>query len=207
MKANWCFSVLLLVLACIGVFRDDTVIPNQELVLEFNSAHVSANEAEKTIILVKKQLQELGVYAIQVHAESNGKYTITYYSASNVARIKKILGTPSSLSIDIANSNQPNSGIPLEKTSNHYHVDVYEITRNLDSEIDLKGTLVVNEKRDLERFNSPTFSSFLGQEYSNLTSETEAVAYKINTTIVYTLNKGLYTIPEVRAGPSYSRSA
>lgn len=207
MKAKWFFSVLLVVLTCIGVFRDDTVIPNQELILEFNSDQVSASEAAHTIALVKKQLLEAGVYTIQVNNESNGKYSITYYSASNVAQIKKILATPSSLSIDIANSNQHNNGIPLEKTSNHYNVDVYEITNGLDTEIDLKGTLVFNEKRDLDRFNSPTSIPFLKQEYSKQQSETEAVAYKINTTVIHALHSGLYTIPEVRAGPFNSGRA
>ena len=207
MKAKWFFSVLLVVLTCIGVFRDDTVMPNQELILEFNSDQVSASEAANTIALVKKQLLEAGVYTVHVNNESNGKYSITYYSASNVAQIKKIVSTPSSLSIDIAHSNQSNNGIPLEKPSSNYNVDVYEITSGLDTEIDLKGTLVFNEKRDLDRFNSPTFSPFLKQEYSKQQPINEAVAYKINTTVVHSLNNGLYTIPEVRAGPSNSGRA
>lgn len=207
MKAKWCFSILLIVLTCIGVFKDDTIVPNQELVLEFNSVHVSANEANTTIALVKKQLQDLGVNAIKVQEESSGKYIITYYSTSNVAHIKKILGTPSLLSIDIAGKNQTSNGIPLEKTLRHYNVNVYEITNGTDTAIDLKGTLVLNEKRDLDRFNGPSFTPFLKQEYSKLQSETEAVAYKTNTTVIHALHSGLYTIPEVRAGPSISGRA
>ncbi|MDX1271032.1 hypothetical protein [Bizionia paragorgiae] len=200
MKAKWCFSILLVVLTCIGVFRDDAVVPNQELILEFDSTEVSASQTEYTITAVKQQLKEAGVHVVQVHNESDGKYSITYYSASDVSQIKAILASSPSLA-GVGSKTSP-SQLPLEKKLSHYHVDIYEITSSVDSEIDLNGTLVLTEKRDLDRFKSPTFNPFLKQEYSKLKSKDEAVAYKINSTVVHTLRKGLYTIPEVRAGPS-----
>ena len=90
MMARWCISVLIFSLTLFGVVSQQQIlVPNQEIVLQFEDVDLTSKQAENTVAIVKQQLQDLGAENIQVFSLENGKLKITYFSDSEVASIKE----------------------------------------------------------------------------------------------------------------------
>ena len=203
MIARWCISVLIFSLTLFGVVSQHQIsVPNQEIVLQFEDVDLTSEDAENTVAIVKKQLQDLGAKNIKVLSQEKGKLKITYYSDAGIARIKKTFSKENSLTLHITSQTQDNesSKLPGDENSISYNLDVYEIQKGHHSGWDLDGTFILEFEPKSNRFLDPNYLSIdnVGYEYEDSLIK---VAYKIRKHITIQLSEPLHSKPEVRAGP------
>ncbi len=200
MKKKWYFGILLTAFALLVVMQQQTVVPNQEIVLEFANVEVTSLEAQKAITIVKKQLQSIGVKNTKISRElKNGKLTIAYYSDADVAFIKRVLSKEQHLGLDhiVYDQNQKDDQFPIDENPNDYNLDVYEIQKSTD--VDFDGSFVLEIKQKQNRnFSSYNFVSVID---INEVDRLIKIAQKVHTDIAIAIDNTSRTIPEVRAGP------
>ncbi|GER60816.1 hypothetical protein [Patiriisocius marinus] len=201
MKLNWHFSLLLGILALIGVSQIEFAIPNQELTVDFSSESVSLNETKEAISTIKAQLESIGASRINVQQQSN-RLRITYYSTKDVTSIKNLFSEDQTLAL-LSNSlpfNSENSDSLPNDNSELFQLNFSEIHQQSDVSKDFNGQLVEVESTTIRFFNPFVYYSFNG---INLEQQHKvvAIAFKINRNIALAITKVNYVIPEVRAGP------
>lgn len=195
--------MLFIASALLVVMQQQTVVPNQEIVLEFEDLQVSSLEAQNAITVVKKQLGAIGVTNLRISKElHNGRLKIAYYSDADINRIKKILSDDQHVAMDHVfydqHTNSPE--VPLEDT-NDYSLNVYEIQKSTDTYTDFNGICVLEVKQKQERASgSYVYGSTTIAATNHIHSLLEA-AKKVHRSIVLTIDNTSYKIPEVRAGP------
>lgn len=199
MKSKWYFSVVILILALLGVNLDHGVTPNQEIVVEFNN-EVSSQESLQAIALVKEQLEAIGVDNIKVVASSKGNLKITYYSAIDVAGIQQLFSTTSGLgTLSFSHEGEPIQ-LPNEDEVYGFQLNVSEIQTGTDADLDVDG-FVLEFKSVHDRYSAPdvyaTFPSGALRDLNTL----ENVAYSVHRYNALLIDATSYAIPEVRAGP------
>ncbi|OBQ56349.1 hypothetical protein JJL45_14060 [Tamlana sp. s12] len=201
MIARWCLSAFIFSLTLFGVLSQQQVsLPNQEVVLQFSEETLSARELQLVLSDIKHQLLESGVSNLQVKANDNGEFRISYYSTVDVAIIKKVFNDEAHLELAHAEHQQP-LPLPSEDHSKKYNVDVYEIQSGNTTDWDFKGTLVLQVDSKSDRFiSSNTLFSvdFIDTSKAEITFQT---AFKVCQNIFLDFQDGLHVIPEVRAGP------
>ena len=196
MQLKWYISVLVIVLTLLGVGQHQIAAPNQEIVVQF-SKEVSSEKTQDAIVIVKKQLQSAGVDNIQVYKEDSG-LRITYYSIKDVESIKELLSM-SNLELDYASSNQSNKS--SEENSNIYNLDVYEIQKGNEYDLDFDG-FVLEQKPENPRYSSPNL--YFSKEEIDIKDRhrfTE-VKFLVQRNIAIAIDNTSHIIPEVRAGPT-----
>ncbi|MHA7059980.1 hypothetical protein ACWGOQ_0022325 [Aquimarina sp. M1] len=203
MKKEWYFKILISVFALLIIMQQQTVVPNQEIVLEFTDVSVTPLEAQNAITVVKKQLESIGVKNTRISKELyNGKLTIAYYSDADIESIKKILSVEHQIVLDhvLFDQQDTDKKSPLDSDSSHYNVDVYKIQKHTDTDADFNGIYVLEIKQKQDRA-----SGFYG--YSSITVNTNhldsltKLSQKVNGAIAIAIDNTSYKIPEVRAGP------
>ncbi|MFD1163924.1 hypothetical protein [Hwangdonia seohaensis] len=202
MNSKWYFSALIVIITLFGAFsQQQTIVPNQEIVLQFTDASITPDESQKTIAIVKQQLQDLGVSNIQIKEEEGGKLKITYHSDADVASIKKTFSKEKNLILDAAlnNENEDSSKLPFDENTVSYKLDVYEIQNGHDAPWDLNGTSVVELKPESKRLSNPNLYAFINA--FDVNESGEKVAYKTHYNIAIAIDNTSHKIPEVRAGP------
>ncbi|MFI1745411.1 hypothetical protein [Thalassobellus sediminis] len=204
MKKRWYISTLVIILTVLGAICHQQVsVHNQEIVLQFANVDTTTNQAQKTIAIVKKQLQDIGVENIQVNEIEEGSLRIRYYSNTDVASIREIFSKEKNVVIDYAHFNQKET--PFKLPSNEdlfsYDLDVYEINNDNHLESGLNGKFVLEPKSEIDRFFNPNV--YLSANVVNITEKDSIVkvAYKVRRNITITIDNALHKIPEVRAGP------
>lgn len=196
MNAKWYFGALIIIFTFFGASQDSLMVPNQEIVLEFSNTEVSVNDTTLAIANVKTQLERIGASQVEVRNKTNGRFVISYYSATTVATIKDVLST-TSLAVDYA-SRSNNPEYPTQPT---YNLDVFEILKSSDSGFGSSGKHLLEFKQDYDRFSKPNVD-FKVIESNAVEKHFEiAVAYKLNKTIAIAINTIPHKIPEGRAGP------
>ncbi|MHA7943206.1 hypothetical protein ACJOV8_009030 [Formosa sp. 3Alg 14/1] len=203
MNLKWYLSTLTVIVAVFfGVASQHSkAVPNQEIVLQL-SGYVSAQEnADKAISTITEQLQSIGAENIQVSEGEHGVLNITYYSDSDVDRIKKILSEDQSLAFD--NSTSKHKQLPSEDggMQTTYNFDVFEIHNGYDFAFEHSGKVAVELKASSHHFNN-------SNDYPRTTYSSDVVklpsikvAYKFYRTIALAIDNDAKKIPEVRAGP------
>ncbi len=204
MNKKWCFGTLLTVLALLVVVQQETVVPNQEIVLEFVDIEVTSPEAQNAITIVKKRLQSLGAKKTRVSQElRNGTLKITYYSDTDVESIKKTLSEEQGIALDhiVYDQNGDDNQYPFNDDFKDYNLDVYEIHKStdLDTGFNEKYLLKVTYKR--EGNTNYTLYSFVTDIDDTRINRLVKVAQKLYADIALAIDNTSRTIPEVRAGP------
>ena len=202
MHAKWYIGTLLFLLSLVGVVnQQQTTVPNQVLVIEFNNDEISFSETQSAIDLVKSQLQDLGAENIQVEEDVKGRLSITYHTDIDVNHIKSALSEDNTLvfnyPIDKGNSD---SKFPSEDKTVSCNLDVYEIQQDNGSDSDFGGKSVLTVNHKSERLNVLDVYGFSNYLFDNIANAIE-VAYKVHYTINLSIEEPLHIIPEVRAGP------
>ncbi|MEN3322919.1 hypothetical protein VP395_04215 [Mariniflexile soesokkakense] len=204
MKAKWCISALIFIFTLLGVASHQQVpVPNQEIVLQFAQLDASSNQAQNTIAIVKKQLQNIGVNNIQVEEQAAGSYKISYYSNTDVAHVKKILSEEKELALGVltSNRNEKPAKFPLKDQSSPYNLDVFEIHKQ-DANTGFGGTCGLELKYDYNRFFIPIASVPANENDVENIEQLEKEAYKFQKNVALTIDNTSHKIPEVRAGPN-----
>lgn len=203
MKSRFHFYIFVVALTLIGViFQQQDTAPNQEIVLQFTDVEVTSIEAKHAVISVTEQLQGLGVEAVQISEQEDGKLIISYYSDVDVLHVKTILSKEKNivLGLNSSNQNEDNSQFPTQKQSITYNLDVYEIQSYNDIESNLNGSVVDLHSFSDQLLNPNLYSSHLAIDGSERGKQ-ENVAYRVYKNIAIAINNIPYVIPEVRAGP------
>lgn len=205
MLKKWYVITFVVILSLLGfVSQEQNVIPNQEIVLQFTDIEITSQEAQSTIAIVKKQLQNIGADNIQVKESHNGKLKITYYSSTDIAIIKDAFSKDESLNVNYSSEKQDGNSTKLpsdENTSLSYNLDVYEIQKEQDTNRDLNGIQLVEFDSKSDRFFDPnTFFSSKSLD-SRIANSRVKVAYIIHSNIAIAIDNTSKSIPEVRAGP------
>ncbi|GAA4108193.1 hypothetical protein GCM10022393_04030 [Aquimarina addita] len=188
-------------------FQQHTVVPNQEIVLEFVDVDITSPEAQNTIAIVKKQLQSIGVKnPVLSKNVKDGKLTITYYSNEDVAYIKRILSKEQHqhLAFNHILFNQhedENQPFPLREHQKDYKLNVYEIYQGSDIGLDFNNAYTIEVTNELDRYSGPVLYDVNTAVDLTVIHRLVNVARKVNTTIVISIDNTSYKIPEVRAGP------
>ncbi|WP_147376135.1 hypothetical protein [Ichthyenterobacterium magnum] len=208
MNSKWYFSTLIIILALLGgiASQQQTSVPNQEIVLQFNDDEVTSNEAQNTITIVKEQLEAIGVDNIQILDLEQGQLKITYYSDADISSIKKIFSKDKTLAFDDATKHQEESPakIPSENKSVSYNLDVFEIHNGSDIASGLSGKLALESKTGNDRFFNPNTFMSIKETDDKEDESIIKVAYKLRRDIAIAIDNTSYKIPEVRAGPVLS---
>lgn len=203
MKKEWYFGMLISAFALLVVMQGQTVVPNQEIVLEFKDVTVSSQEAENAIKTVKKQLASIGVKNTRISSElHNGKLRISYYSDADIESIRQILAENHiSWNHILFDKNGPNnSEIPFDKESSDYHVAVYKIQKSTDSDSDFRGIHVLELEQKQDRASGVSYS-FVKEDANEAINRFIQLAQKVHSAIAIAIDNTSYKIPEVRAGP------
>ncbi|ULC60300.1 hypothetical protein MBM09_04745 [Flaviramulus sp. BrNp1-15] len=204
MLKKWYISTFIVILTFLGVVsQQQTITPNQEIVLQFNDVEVSNDDIEHTIAIVKKQLQDLGVNTIHVYEAGYGHLKITYYSDADIDSIKKIFSKENKLEIDYTAQNHRNQSNknPLEDNNIGYNLNIYEIQEGNDVDWDFNGINVLELKAKNDRFFEPNLYITFNRLDVSRDDKVEKEAFKARKNIEISTDNTLHKIPEVRAGP------
>ena len=203
MIARWCISVLIFSLTLFGVVsQQQNLVPNQEIVLQFEDVDLTSKQTENTVAIVKQQLQALGAKNIQVLSLENGKLKITYFSDAEVASIKETFSEENNLALYITNQtyDSDSSSLPLEESNISYNLNVYEIQKGQDSGWGFDSAIGLEVEPKSDRFLDPNYLSNKHDGYQKEEYLIQ-VAYKSRREITIQISDPLHTFPEVRAGP------
>ena len=195
-------GALIIVLTFLGVvYQQQNTIPNQEIVLQFTDVTLTSNEAQNTIALVKKQLQDIGVDNIKVKEVGAGKLKITYYSLTNATSIRRTLSEENKLQLDLNTSYQNNSTLPIDEHSISFNLDVYEIQNGNDTDWDLAENSVLKVNSENDRFFNSNISFTATAIDVKEEDAAVKVTHKVLRNIALAIDNVSHNIPEVRAGP------
>ncbi|PTM08811.1 MAG: hypothetical protein DA407_07215 [Bacteroidetes bacterium] len=195
-------GALIIVLTFLGVvYQQQNTLPNQEIVLQFTDVTLTSYEAQNTIAIVKKQLQDIGVDNIKVKEEGAGKLKITYYSLTNATSIRRTLSEENKLQLDLNTSYQNNSTLPIDEHSISFNLDVYEIQNGNDTDWDLAENSVLKVNSENDRFFNPNISFTATVIDAKEKDAAVKVIHKVLRNIALAIDNVSHNIPEVRAGP------
>ena len=211
MSLRWYISTFIITLTLLSALcKEQTVVPNQEIVLQFLDANIVSSEAQTTIAAVKSQLNDLGADNIKVtEVSGNGLLKITYYSNTDVLLIKRILSKENNVELDFASKSQDEnqSQWPSDKDTKIFNLDVYQIQDSNDSNTGLDGKLAIEIKSEIERFFNPYVDVFAIEIEDRERDRIIRVTFKLNRNIAIAIDNTSYNIPEVRAGPQASENS
>ncbi len=204
MKKTWYLGAFLILFTLLGFYQNQISEPNQEIVLKFSDVDVTSEEAQNAILIVKKQLQALGVDAVQVQELKEGQLKITYYSDEDVESIKKMLSEDSAIQIGDASSNENKNtqDFPSNKKIKNYKLDVFEINKTNNTTSGLDGKCVLNFKQDFDRFQNPKIYIYRNDLGTSSTHINVCLEFKVCKDIALAIDNTSRNIPEVRAGPT-----
>jgi len=208
MKKSWYYKILIATVALLVLMQRQTVVPNQEIVLEFFKADITSDEAQNAIAIVKKQLESIGVKNTRISKTQlqNGKLTIRYYSETDIESIKKVLSKDNGIVLEhgVIDYQDTQNQFPLNNTSFDYNVDVHEIHKSSDVHSDFNGIYVLEIKQKHERASGIYgYNTSSGSPTDHL-SRLVYADQKIHGSIAIVIDNTSYKIPEVRAGPFFS---
>ncbi|NNC50857.1 MAG: hypothetical protein HKO01_10005 [Flaviramulus sp.] len=202
MLKKWYISTFVIVIMLLGVTTKQHIVsPNQEIVLQFKDDKVSDEAINNAILILKNQLQDLGVDNIKVTHSNHGNLKISYYSNSDVASIKEILQKQEKVKIDFNAQNEKSNEFPFSDNSISFNLDIYEIQEDYTTGWNLNGINVVVFDTKSDRFFDPNTNFFINFIEVNQNDAVVKQALKVSTNIVLAIDDVLYKIPEVRAGP------
>lgn len=202
MNKKWYIIIFVVTLAFLsGVVTQERIsIPNQEIVLYFDSNTVNSDEVEETISKIKHQLEITGVSNIQVTKFDDDKLYISYHSTSQIYDIKRILSQSDMITL---NQEFPSS-IPSKDSKTSFNFDVYEIETDYNTDVNILGIITSSSsKGDYKQNIQVDPFATIKSNKNDCFEFYETKAYKFYTQEGVVLSCNSYKIPEVRAGPSF----
>ncbi|MEZ4858918.1 MAG: hypothetical protein R2781_08925 [Flavobacteriaceae bacterium] len=200
MNWKWYLGIFLLAVASLGVTLENTLVPNQEITVQFTTQKVTLFETEDVIAKVTSQLQSIGVKQIRVEEAESGKLKISYYSAVDIAFVKALFSETKELQFNAATTHHDAPNVPFKKDSKHYHLNVSNIYKNVYGKIGDKGSLVeIKSVRD--QFVNPLGLFGISEDDISINHNLFITTYPIPPNSLLLVDTNTYKIPEVRAGP------
>ncbi|QDO93873.1 hypothetical protein FNB79_07715 [Formosa sediminum] len=200
MNLKWYFSTLIVSVALFFgvVSQQQNVVPNQEIVLQYSGDAAVQDKSDYAISIVKQQLKNIGAENIQVSETLEGVLKITYYSDSDVDRIKEILSDDEAFEFD----NSKQDSLPTnDEQAVTYNFDVFEIHNGSDFAFSHAGKIAVELKASSHHFNNTNSHTCVNNTAHLIALPSIKVAYKIHKDVALAIDNNSKKIPEVRAGP------
>ena len=199
---KWYIPVIIIVLAFFGISKEQSTLPNQEIIVQFNADSISSDEAQQAISEITNQLKTIGVAEVQISKILDGKLKVTYYSTIDVAVIKDLFQKQEKLQLgDTAFNEKDNSSkIPFSSNSNTYKLDVIKIQNDYGSNIGLRG-LHVEIKSAKDQYLNIYTSLNSSENKFDFKHCIESVVCNSYQNVIFLTDKTSHKIPEVRAGP------
>ncbi|MDX1774331.1 hypothetical protein [Oceanihabitans sediminis] len=205
---KWYIGALITAFTLLGfISKDQAVLPNQKIVLQFSDTTVSSSEIKYTISIVEKQLLEIGVDNIQIHEIENGQLKITYYSDVDVVIVKDTLSQETQIALGFLSNKEESPKLPSHPETANYNLDVFKIQDASDADSGFAGKLAIEPRLESDRFFNPNVN-FLAcfSEEKPVYTDIET-AYKVSSNIAIAIDTFSYKIPEVRAGPTLNKTS
>jgi hypothetical protein len=199
---RWYIPILLIVLTFFGVKLEQSALPNQEIVVQFNAEKISDSEAQQAIARITSQLKSGGVKNVVVSQIHGNRLKVTYYSTTDVATIENLFKEEGKLQLDDTafNEKQHSSEIPFSKNTSFYKVDVIKLQKDYSANSGLQGLpIVVKSAKDT--YLKPITSLCVSETVFHLKQREEQVAFKNYRSVSILIDTTSHKIPEVRAGP------
>jgi preprotein translocase subunit SecD len=200
MKIKLQLGIIVMLFVFLGTYLEQTIVPNQQIVIQFSDTNISSEATENTIEAVKEQLQNIGVSHINIGQHEDGKLRITYYSEADVSRIQSILSKEDGFKFAYQTSENNSSDFP--DNENDYELNISEIQDGSDTNWGFEGIQIVELNQKSDRFSNPNDDLSGGNiDVENYNAAVQ-VAIQVNGTVDLATDNTSYIIPEVRAGPS-----
>lgn len=202
MFAKHYISLLIVVVSLLGIAsQEQAEVPNQEIVVQFSSTNVTAQEVDVIISSIKEQLRELGVEEVHVNKNNLGELKITYHSNTDVSSIKNKLAKADSLTVDLNKKSDNTSNPQSNRDIVSYNLDIYEI-QDKSATWDLNGIHVANFDAKSDHSFNPSTNLLTPAVAFNNAGSAARETYKVLRNLTLSINEIPYKIPEVRAGPT-----
>ncbi len=202
MNWRWNFPVAIIILAFFGISLDQSVAPNQEIVVQFNVHSLNAENTQHTISEITNQLKAIGVSGIQVSEIQDGKLKVAYYSTIDVALIKNLFDNQENIQLEGSSFNHKygTSKIPFDNDSYTYKLEVVKIKNDFASDLGFCG-LPVEVKSGKDQYLNPFISLGNAEINFSFTHCILDVAFENYSFTTQINDTSSHKIPEVRAGP------
>ncbi len=201
---NWkiYIPISILILAFFGVSLDKSVVPNQEIIVQFDGSYLNAEQSNNTISEITDQLTAIGATDIHVSEIENGTLKVTYFSTVDVSIIKNLFQNEQQLKFEDTafNENSGSTGNPFNKNQSNYKLEVAKITSDFSSDIGLHG-LPVEVKAAKDQYLNTFISLGLAENTFNFPTVIQFNFQKYYGEVTLQFSTTSYKIPQVRAGP------
>lgn len=204
MNTKWYIGTLLLILAFIGLNQEQTKVANQQIVLQFTDVETTSKTTyDSALSTITTKLRSLGISDIEILDDANTQLSLRYYSEVDAQHIREILSNDVELSLAFGGLDESPVDKPKEEFPESYHFIVFDLQQQSDNDVNLNGKFAPETNEEFTRFSNTMVIRFnnavvLGQVL------TEHVAYKVRGAKAIVIDRTSETIPEVRAGPSFS---
>ena len=202
MNKKWYFFGLLIALAFFGISLEQTAVPNQEIVVQFNGDSISSDEAQQAISEITEQLKSIGVADIQVSEMLDGTFKVTYFSTIDIAVVDDLFNKQNKLQLGesaFGKTENP-SKIPFNNDSNTYKLEVIKIHKDYGSDLGFHG-LPIEIKSLKDQYLNQVVSLGTSGINFDLKNSVEKEVGKNYHYVSFSKNNTSHKIPEVRAGP------
>ena len=202
MNKRWYFFGLLVALAFFGISVEQSAVPNQEIVVQFNAKSINSEEAQRAISEVTDQLKSIGISDFQVSEALDGTLKVTYYSTIDVAVIKNLFSRQNKLQFGETafNKRGGSSKIPFHNDSNTYKLEVVKIQDNSGSDVGFHGLPVEIKSLKDQYVNQHVFLG-ISEIAFGIKNTFERKTAKNYYALDFSKDTASHKIPEVRAGP------
>lgn len=205
LQPKWFVVTALLFIAVLGgvLGQQKSVVPNQEIVVQFANEKISLSDANQTIAIVEQELQDIGASHIRISEQEDGRLVISYYSDTNVEGIKKLLSEQKELALGLISFDKSKEPLqfPSKKEAVAYNLDVYEIQQGQHPVSDLGGTCALELNTKHLRFVNNTFSIPAVDGYPAINDHNLKPNFRFQRYAAIVKEYSSHKIPEVRAGP------
>lgn len=195
MRNKWYLYTFIIALAILGISLEQNAVPNQEILIKFDTSQSSVHNTQDAIALVKSKLENVDVSNIKVEKLADGTLKLSYYSDLDVSEIQEIF---SETSHSQAYTNTSDS-YPTNGNTDHFELDIYKIQDT--SDFDGPTGHIIEPKSETTRATSfDTYAAFNNQQLreENSNTHTTYTLYRYNAIALKNIQ---YRIPQVRAGP------
>lgn len=202
MNWKWYIPLLILALVFLGTGIERSTLPNQEIVVQFDTYSINADEAQLAVSEITSQLEAIGVTDLHVSKLHHGKLKVSYYSTIDVAVIKNLFYKQNKLQLGgtAFDSKDGASNNPFHSDLSSYRLEVVQIQKDLLPSPGLQG-LPVTLKWAKDQYLKPILSLGSPETTLNLKRSDESTVFKNYRNVLLLIDNPSYIFPEVRAGP------
>ena len=201
MRSKLHFGVLIILMVFLGRYMETSVVPNQQILIQFSDAKITENEAQNAIEAIQLKLQTIGVSAIKVDQGEKGQLKITYYSETDIQQIEDVLSSEGDFRFSHKEEGGKSNENPIDKRLKNYELNISEIQKSFEVNWDLEGAEIVELNHKSDRFNNLNDYNANGYSQIKILHNYTKAYVRLNNNIALVEDNHSYKIPEVRAGP------